>query len=194
MLSAPNSVALSTDPDNKLHWSYPRRRLEAEAIYDGMLTSIGKVPRQPSGKPLDNNRSKDRAMYILTSSRSPLGMGMEIRKMLSLFGYDPSGVPVHQRDHTATTSQSLFWLNNKLPRYYATKLAEQLLAIPDLTEDERITKAFRITIGRPPTPELLEKTKSYLDHCRSNLSLEEKEAWSRICLGIFSSDTFSYLE
>jgi len=194
MSSAPNSVALSTDPDNKLHWSYPRRRLEAEAVYDGMLTSIGKVPRQPSGQPLDNNKSIDRALYILTSSRSPLGMGMEIRKMLSLFGYDPSGVPVHQRDHTATTSQSLFWLNNKLPRYYAMKLAERLLALPDLSEDERITRAFRVTIGRTPTPELLEKTKSYLAHCRSNLSLEEKEAWSRICLGIFSSDTFSYLE
>jgi hypothetical protein len=121
-------------------------------------------------------------------------MGVEIRKMLSLFGYDPSGVPVHQRDHSATTAQSLFWLNNKLPNYYATKLAERLLAMPDLTEEERITMAFRIAIGRPPTPEIMAHTRSYLDHCRTSQSLEEKESWSRVCLGIFSSDTFSYLE
>ena len=194
MSSESNSTALSRDPDNKLHWGYPRRRLEAEAIYDGMLTASGKVPRQPSRQPLDNNRSKDRALYILTSSRSPLGMGIEIRKMLSLFGYDPSGVPVHQRDHSATTAQSLFWLNNKLPNYYAMKLAERLLAMPDLTEEERITMAFRIAIGRPPTLEIMRHTRSYLDHCRASQSLEEKESWSRICLGIFSSDTFSYLE
>lgn len=194
MGSEPNSAALALDPDNKLHWTYPRRRLEAEAIYDGMLTASGKVPRQPSGQALDNKRSKDRALYILTSSRSPLGMGVDIRKMLSLFGYDPSGVPVHQRDHVATTAQSLFWLNNKLPDYYATKLAERLLAMPDLTEEARITMAFRITIGRPPTPEVMTHTQTYLDHCRTDQSLEEKESWSRVCLGIFSSDTFSYLE
>ena len=194
MSSASNAAALALDPDNKLHWSYPRRRLEAEAIYDGMLAASGKVPRQTSGQVLDSSRSKDRALYILTSGRSPLGMGIEIRKMLSLFGYDPSGVPVHQRDHAATTSQSLFWLNNKLPDYYATKLAERLLAMPELTEEARITLAFHIAIGRPPTAEVLTHTRAYLDHCRTVESLEERESWSRVCLGIFSSDTFSYLE
>jgi hypothetical protein len=194
MSSASNSAALALDPDNKLHWSYPRRRLEAEAIYDGMLTAGGKVPRQTSGQVLDSSRSKDRALYILTSSRSPLGMGIEIRKMLSLFGYDPSGVPVHQRDHAPTTAQSLFWLNNKLPDYYATKLAERLLAIPELTEEARLTMAFRIAIGRPPTPEVMAHTRAYLEHCRAVASLDERESWSRVCLGIFSSDTFSYLE
>lgn len=194
MSSASNAAALTIDPDNNLHWSYPRRRLEAEALYDGMLAASGKVPRQTSGQALDSSRSKDRALYILTSGRSPMGMGIEIRKMLSLFGYDPSGVPVHQRDHAATTAQSLFWLNNKLPDYYATKLAERLLAMPGLTEEERITMAFRIAIGRPPTPEVMTHTRAYLDHCRTVQSLEEKDAWSRVCLGIFSSDTFSYLE
>ena len=82
-------------------------------------------------------------MYILTSGRSPRGMGIEIRKMLHLFGYDPSGVPVHQRDHSVNTAHP-FWLNNKLPRYYATKLAERLLAIPDLNDEQRVTVAFRM--------------------------------------------------
>ena len=54
--------------------------------------------------------------------------------------------------------------------------------------------AFRIAIGRPPTPEIMTRTRSYLDHCRTSQSLEEKESWGRVCLGIFSSDTFSYLE
>ena len=81
-----------------------------------------------------------------------------------------------------------------MPNYYATKLAERLLAMPNLTEEERITMAFRIAIGRPPTPEILRNTTTYLNHCRTRQSLEEKESWSRVCLGIFSSDTFSYLE
>ena len=192
--SASDARKAKIDPDNKLLWRYPRRRLEAEALYDSMLAGGGKVPRQTSGQPLDTSKSKDRAMYILTSGRSPLGMGIEIRKMLHLFGYDPSGVPVHQRDHSAIAAQSLFWLNNKLPRYYATKLAERLLAVPDLNDEQRVTMAFRLTIGRPPGPEVTERTFTYLDQCRVVQDLNETESWSRVCLALFSSDSFSYIE
>ena len=182
------------DPGNKLLWRYPRRRLEAEALYDSMLALSGKVPRQPGGQPLDSSKSKDRAMYILTSGRSPLGMGIEIRKMLHLFGYDPSGVPVHQRDHSVSAAQSLFWLNNKLPRYYADRLAGKLLSLADLNDEQRITVAFRMVLGHPPGPELMEKSFTYLDHCRIVQDLSESDAWARFCLGLFSSDSFSYLE
>ena len=192
--SKQDAAKASLDPENRLLWCYPRRRLEAEALYDSMLSLAGKVPRQAGEQPLDNNRTKDRAMYILTSGRSPLGMGIEIRKMLHLFGYDPSGVPVHQRDHSINTAQSLFWLNNKLPRYYANKLAEHLLSLPDLNDEQRVTIAFRMILGRPPGPELMEQTFTYLDHCRIVQNLGETGSWARVCLGLFSSDSFSYLE
>ncbi len=192
--SKQDAAKASLDPENRLLWRYPRRRLEAEALYDSMLSLAGKVPRQAGEQPLDNNRTKDRAMYILTSGRSPLGMGIEIRKMLHLFGYDPSGVPVHQRDHSINTAQSLFWLNNKLPRYYANKLAEHLLSLPDLNDEQRVTIAFRMILGRPPGPELMEQTFTYLDHCRIVQNLGETGSWARVCLGLFSSDSFSYLE
>lgn len=192
--SGSNRSAATIDPDNKLLARFPRRRLEAEALYDSMLALSGKVPRQPRGQLLDNNKSKDRAMYILTSGRSPLGMGIEIRKMLHLFGYDPSGVPVHQRDHSPTAAQSLFWLNNKLPRYYATKLAERLITLPDLIDEQRVNIAFRSVLGRYPAPQVMESTFTYLDHCRVVQGLSEVESWSRVCLGLFSSDSFSHLE
>ena len=121
-------------------------------------------------------------------------MGIEIRKMLHLFGYDPSGVPVHQRDHSVNTAQSLFWLNNKLPRYYATKLAERLLAIPDLNDEQRVTVAFRMIVGQSPGPLLMEQTFTYLDHCRIVQDLGETSSWARLILGLFSSDNFSYLK
>jgi hypothetical protein len=189
--SESNAANAEVDPDNRLHWRYPRHRLEAETIYDSMLTAIGKVARQPSGQTLDNSKSKDRALYILTSSRSPLGLGLEIRKMLHLFGYDPSGVPVHQRDQSTIAEQQLFWLNNPLPRFYANKLAERLLAESDLDDRQRIELAFRITVSRSPEPGA---TLAYLKFCRDELKLDEPEAWTRVCLGIFSSDSFSYLE
>ncbi len=182
------------DPDNQLQWRYPRRRLEVEAIYDSMLSSIGKVPRQPSGQPLDLGRSKDRALYILTSGRSPMGLGQEIRKMFPLFGFDESGVPMHERSTAETPAQALFWLNNPLPQFYAEKFAERLLATPNLEEAARIELAFRIALGTRPTPLMIAKTRQYLEFCRSREGLSEPEAWKRICLGIYSSEAFRYLE
>jgi mono/diheme cytochrome c family protein len=184
----------SADPDNRYVWHYNRRRLEAEAIYDGMLTSIGKVPRQPAGQPLDPVKSYDRAMYVLTTGRSPVGLGVEIRKMLGLFDYDDSGAPIARRPISATPAQSLWWLNNPLPKYYAGKFAERLLKIEDLPPERRLRDAYRIALGRSPTPAEQKQVLAYLEHCLNEERIDQKEAWTRVCLAIYSSSEFRYIE
>lgn len=184
---------LERDGDGALLSRFPSRRLEVEAIYDSMLASTGKVARQESGNPLDTSLSKDRALYILTSSRSPMGLGMEIRKMFPLFGYDPSGRPIHDRDESITPNQGLWWLNNPLPQYYADKLAEQLCN--DFKNDqERVQAVHEIILGRPANAQAEAAMLAYLSHNRDNKKLTEQEAWSRICLGLYSSRTFSHIE
>ena len=49
-------------------------------------------------------------------------------------------------------------------------------------------------LSRSPGPTLMEQTFTYLDHCRIVQDLGETESWARVCLGLFSSDSFSYLE
>ena len=190
--SEENSINRAKDPDGIYLSRFPRHRLEAEAIYDGMLTSIGKVTRQPSGEPLETNLSKDRALYILTSSRSPKGLGLEIRKMLKLFGYDESGRPMHDRDESITAKQALFWLNNPVPKYYADKLAEKLVA--ETSDDAaRLEEANMTTLGRPLSH--AEKT-ALLSYYSSGIEsgLSETESLSRVCLALFSSSAFSHIE
>ncbi len=190
--SAENSINRAKDPDGVYLSRFPRHRLEAEAIYDGMLTSIGKVARQPSGEPLDTNLSKDRALYILTSSRSPKGLGLEIRKMLKLFGYDESGRAVHDRDESITAKQALFWLNNPVPKYYADKLAEKLVA-EHSDNESRLEAANEITLGRPLREREKEALLVYYSSGLEN-GLTETESLSRVCLALFSSSAFSHLE
>tara|TARA_R110002096_G_scaffold206192_7_gene392340 strand:+ start:5064 stop:7586 length:2523 start_codon:yes stop_codon:yes gene_type:complete len=182
------------DPDSQLHWRFPRYRLEAEAIYDSMLVAAGVLPIQESGEPLHPDLSKDRALYILTSGRSPLGLGLEIRKMFPLFGFDESGVPMSERSQSETPAQALFWLNNPLPKHYADQFADRLLAMKERDEPERIAAAFRIALGKRPQAGTIAKTQAYLAHLRSNEKLSERDAWSRVCLGIFSSESFRFQE
>lgn len=191
--SAKTPDNLARDADGLLFSRFPTRRLEVEAIYDSMLASIGKVPRQAPGSPLDTNRSKDRALYILTSARSPLGLGMEIRKMFPLFGFDDSGRPIHTRDESSTPAQALWWLNSPLPRHYAGKLAEQLIAAhPDL--NERTLALHEIVLGRPPESAAEEAILNYASDSIEQSGLTETEAWTRVCLGLFSSHSFRHLE
>jgi hypothetical protein len=192
--SAVNPDNLAKDPDGTLYSRFPARRLEVEVIYDGMLTSIGKVPRQTAGTPLDPSRSKDRALYILTSSRSPLGMGVEIRKMFPLFGFDDSGRPMHDRDESVTAAQALWWLNNPLPRYYATKLAEKLVEDHPDKPTERARILHETLLGRPPGSGAETAMLGYADDLMKNEGLSETEAWTRVALGLFSSKTFRTLE
>ncbi len=191
--SAKTAENLAGDPDGALLSRYPARRLEVEAIYDGMLASIGKVPRQTAGAALDTSKSKDRALYILTSSRSPLGLGIEIRKMFPLFGFDDSGRPMHDRDESVTAAQALWWLNNPLPRHYATKLAERLVSDhPDKTA-ERARVLHETVLGCPPGPEAGTAMLRYADGLAEG-GLSETEAWTRVALGLFSTKSFRSLE
>jgi len=192
--SSANPDTLAKDPEGTLYSRFPARRLEVEVIYDGMLTSIGKVPRQAPGTPLDTSKSKDRALYILTSSRSPLGMGVEIRKMFPLFGFDDSGRPMHDRDESVTAAQALWWLNNPLPRYYATKLAEKLVVEYPNKPTERARALHETLLARPPGSGAEAAMLGYADDLMKNEGLSEAEAWTRVALGLFSSQSFRSLE
>jgi hypothetical protein len=192
--SATSPDNLAKDPDGTLYSRFPARRLEVEAIYDGLLASIGKVPRQAAGAPLDTAKSKDRALYILTSARSPLGLGIEIRKMFPLFGFDDSGRPMHDRDESVTAAQALWWLNNPLPRHYATKLAEKLVAdFPDKPA-ERALALHETVLGRPPGSGAESAMLEYAEDLVKTEGLSETEAWTRVALGLFSSKPFRTLE
>ncbi len=191
--SAKTPDNLTGDADGLLLSRFPARRLEVEAIYDSLLTSIGKVPRQTPGAALETAKSKDRALYILTSSRAPLGLGVEIRKMFPLFGFDDSGRPIHDRDDSSSPAQSLWWLNNPLPRHYAEKLAAQLIeAHPDPVVRARALHG--IVLGRPPESAAETAIVNYASDSIEKSGLTEAEAWTRVCLGLFSSKGFRSLE
>ncbi|MDF1825668.1 MAG: DUF1549 domain-containing protein [Verrucomicrobiales bacterium] len=181
------------DPDGRLLSRFPVRRLEVEAIYDGMISSIGKAPRQPATAPLDTNKSKDRALYILTSSRSPMGLGQEIRKMFPLFGFDESGRPMHDRDESLSAAQALWWLNNPLPRYYAEKLADSIIT-GNKPGPERAAAAYQSVMGKPINPSIETALLRYVDDLQFHEKASLKEAWTRACLGLYSSHPFSHLE
>ena len=156
MSSTPADAGVSAiDPENKLLSHFSRRRLEAEAIYDAMRSTTNMIVRQPAGRPLDPDKSKDRMMYMLTNGRSPKGLGPEVRKMFPLFDCELSGVPAAASARRRRRRRSrLFFMNNPLPKYLADRFAERLLKMDKLDDAKRLEMAYLLALGRPPAREM----------------------------------------
>ena len=189
-----HAASPNSDPDNQFLSHFPRRRLDAEELFDAMFTTRNIMPRQPSGQPLDVEKSKGRALYVLTSGRSPEGLGLEVRKMLSLFDYDPSGAPIAERPTSQTPAQSLFWLNSPLVKYYADKFAERLLKMDRLDDAKRVEMAYLIAVGHPPSQAMNDQSLDYLKRCDEDDGLTKRQAWAKLCQAVFGSNAFRYVD
>jgi hypothetical protein len=159
-----------------------------------MFTIRNIMARQPSGQPLDVDKAKGRALYVLTSGRSPEGLGLEVRKMLTLFDYDASGAPIAERPTSQTPAQALFWLNSPLVKYYADKFAERLLKMDRLDDARRIEMAYLIAVGHPPSKTMSEASLAYLKQCQEEEGLKPQQAWARFCQALFASNEFRYVD
>ncbi|QOV92270.1 DUF1549 domain-containing protein [Humisphaera borealis] len=190
--SSQSQATDQVDPDNKLLSHFPRRRLEAEALYDTMLASINTLVRQPSGQPLEFAKSSNRAMYTLTTSRSPPGLGVDVRKMLTLFDVEMEGQPIGSRPTSATPAQSLFWLNSPLVKYFADRFAERLLKMDKLTDAKRVEMAYSLAIGRPPDKAIAGPLLAFVQQAEADGNTRQ-EAWSRLCQALYASTEFRYV-
>ena len=183
------------DPENKLLSHFPRRRLEAEAIYDAMRSTTNMIPRQPSGQPLVYEKSAQRAMYILTNGRSPQGMGGEVRKFFTLFDYDTaSAAPIASRQTSQTAAQSLFWMNSPLVKYLAGKFAERLLKMDRLDDAKRVEMAYLLALGREPSASMKQQALAFIEQATGEEGKTRQDAWAEFCQSLYATAEFRYLE
>jgi len=182
------------DPDNRLLSHFGRRRLEAEAIYDAMRSTTNMIPRQPAGQPLDVDKSGARMMYLLANGRSPKGLGVEVRKMYPLFDCELSGRPLPERPTSATPAQSLFFMNNPLPKYMADRFAERLLKMDRLNDEKRVEMAYLLALGRPPSDNMKAQSLAYLEQSEREEGKTNVEAWSAFCQALYGTAEFRYVD
>jgi hypothetical protein len=219
--STANPGGLQIDPDNRLLWRMPRKRLAAEAIRDAMLAASGRLDRAVGGgdsaellykqaEVLDDKRGfapnrlqTDHPVYTNSPRRSiylPV-VRNALPDVLALFdAADPNGVTARRND-TTVPSQALWSLNNPFVRAQALHLAQRLLADEELPQTDRVVRAHELILGRPATADELVEALDYLDQYRKSPAAaarpepeQTQSAWQSLCHTLLCLNEFMYVD
>ena len=141
-----NESNSTIDPNNRLLWNWPRRRLEAEAIRDSVLVATGELDRTLGGVSIPPEREAQhlRRTIYLFQQRSSMPSVMEM--------FDaPEGIASCSRRSVSTVAlQPLFMLNSQFMTDRATALAKSVKEAAGDDSGKQIEIAFERTLSRGP--------------------------------------------
>ncbi len=197
------------DPNNELLGSFPRRRLDAEAIRDSLLALGGNLDRSPPGphpfpaqsewKFTQHNpfkavyESNRRSVYLMTQR-------IQRHPYLAIFdGADPAA-STPARLTSTTPLQALFLLNDPFVHEQSNRLAARLIA--ESKDDlQRLTLGYQLALARPPRPDELAVGRAFLAAARDKLRSDSKdqaqletESWRAMVRVLFRLNEFVYID
>ena len=210
MSSRYDPVAASADPENRYLWRAPRRRLEAEAIRDTLLTVAGRLDRTFGGAPVEvsaenaSTKAIERvtAFYQASTRRSvylPV-LRTSVYSMLALLDFPDGAQPVGNRTRAIVPTQALLLMNSPFVIQQAEHMAARLLHRAALDEVARVRLAYQWTLCRQPTSEDLESSLAFLEAYDETFDVDAErrerrlKAWTGLCQSLFWSNEFIYIE
>ncbi len=206
MSSEATADTLAKDRENKLLTRFERRRLDIEAIRDGLLAIDGSLDLEmggtlQSGYGTDRENSNDRLSLNPEKVNRRL-VYLPLRRanlptLLNLFDFGDATTTTGKRSGTNVAPQALFMMNSEFVAARARNLARKLLDDDSGPENaQRLERAYLITLNRPPESHEIESGLAYLDRLgsRASGSMEGLDAWQSLCRVLMASNEFIYLE
>jgi hypothetical protein len=160
--------AMKADPENRLLWHAARRRLTAEEIRDAMLATSGRLNLKAGGSsvmlPVDPGLLK--LMYKPSQWQASLSREEQDRRSIYLFAKRNLRLPFFEtfdaptslascarRESSTHAPQALELLNGRLSTDLAATFAERLTRESAGDPGRLVDRAFRLALGRSPSPE-----------------------------------------
>jgi len=212
--TAHDAAAAARDPDDRLLWRMHRRRLDAEAIRDGILLVSGRLVEADGGPALalemrenaDNLSNKvnppsfafrrfrpeqefERTIYMPIVR---VGSQPASARLREIFDFTPPAQFSGKRPQTVVPTQALWLLNDSFLRARAADLA-QLAAANAADRRGRIEWLWVRTLSRPATSTEVDDAAGFLDRLAPLLAdskQAEHDAWVELCLSLFASNEF----
>jgi cytochrome c553 len=207
MSSVAAGRGLQVDPENRLLWHFPRRRLEAEAIRDALLACAGTLNRKPFGPPVvpplspheltglfdaggkwrvtpDRAEHTRRSVYLLVRRTF-------VHPLLASFDSPELMSSCPRRMQTVVPTQALALLNSPLTSEQAAALARRLLRTGPDQPEQVVERAWQLVFGRPIHPSERKRALQFLSRHGAE---RREEALAELCLALFNANEFVYLD
>jgi cytochrome c553 len=178
----PNAEALKIDPDNKLVWHRPKRRLEAEAIRDNWLAVSGQLDPTMYGPGLADEGMKRRSLYFRIQ-RSQLIPSLQV------FDWPDTLTSASARSTTTVAPQALLFLNNPHVRTAAKALGERMKPHAEKSAATAVEWGYQTVFGRAATQQETTMGVEFLA-AKSN----KDKALQDYALVLFSLNEFIYVD
>ena len=160
-----DAEAFENDPENTLLWRMPKRRLEAEAIRDAMLSVSGELDLTRPGGSLVATVIGDRPISLIgLNSKLPKDLdGATYRSaylpvirdrlpnVLELFDFAEPSLVTGQRETTNVPVQALYLMNSTFVQDRAKALAARLTDAAH-SDHAVVERAFALCFSRKPDP------------------------------------------
>jgi cytochrome c553 len=205
---ADSSQAASIDPENRLLWKFPLRRLEAEELRDSILAVSRRLDDRLDGKtvPLRNRQfvfdhtSIDHTRYdsLRRAAYLPV-IRNNVYSLFEQFDFPDPTMPTGNRSETTVAPQALALLNSPLVLDSADAVACALLSTPG--DEARVLRAYDHILGRTPEASEMSAALAFIDRCsREGRTRSEavesssiERAWSLFCQTLLISNEFLHV-
>jgi mono/diheme cytochrome c family protein len=209
----------AVDPENRLLWRRRPKRLEAEVLRDTVLAVSGTLNIEPFGAafkpPIPPEAMQARnttdpyprdAKDIPTTRRRTVYMfhkRVVQHPLLQAFDAPDAAVACARRNCTTVAPQALALLNDPFLRDRAGDFARRLTAEAGANPEERVHRAFLLTLSRPPNEMESAKSLEFLDTqvkrraARDPAASAEAismQALTDFCQAFFSLNEFIYVD
>ena len=211
------------DPENRLLWRANRRRLEAEAIRDGILAVSGRLNLKRGGPGVYPKISKEAMDVDKMPDLPKWGASPEedgFRRTVYVFQRRSLMLPIVQafdgadmshtcaaRDVTTVAPQALSLFNSEFTRGEALAFAERVARDVGEGRDRQVERAYRLALVRGPTTAEKERAWRFLDeHVGRRLKAAgsqagappdvpaERAALANFCHVLLNTNEFIYID
>ncbi|MBS0261911.1 MAG: DUF1553 domain-containing protein [Planctomycetes bacterium] len=211
MASTTQPQAAQADPENRLWWHANRRRLEAEALRDSILTVCEELDGVRTGTllPTPNRQYVTGTGSILPpalydSHRRSVYLPVvrsALYEMFQAFDFADPSVLNGRRDTTTVAPQALFMMNSPLVAQATKRLAGSLLSAPVADDSVRVQMLYERAYARQPTTAEMARAVQFAEQYAAGRRAQQVasdearlSAWQALCRAVLSGNEFVYIE
>lgn len=207
--SSPDEKGDAIDPDNRLLWCAPRRRLEPEALRDAMLLAAGQLDLAPrdttvaylgdQATAVGENKNRRRTDFPCRSVYLPV-IRNDLPELFDVFDFANPHASTGMRPQTMVATQGLFLLNDTSVMTAAEATARRLLADRVSASDVDLVAAlFTLLFNESPQADERAEIIAFVRQTKSRITSgggqdADLKAWSRACQALFASSRFQILD